>query len=220
MRLSTLIYVRLPAFAGTRCRANSTAIFLLQSDRLGQEVTPAKPWAAGCLCFGASSFCEKLFIFFVGPSPEPNDLVWRSPHTHRAVTPADADGNQPIRSMNLLEAQTWATRVRHELAVRGARLTTNVSRQSGQHFRKPRVMCEFTTGPDRAAWSDHGHAPLEPGPPFVPERCPISRTVHPIGARSPSASSNQAPIASCSQSGSFDASKIAFSSSLPICKSF
>ncbi len=65
----------------------------------------------------ALSSCEKPFIFFVGAYPEPEDLIRRFPNAHRAVITADTDRNQPVRSMNLLEVQTWMTRVLHELPI-------------------------------------------------------------------------------------------------------
>jgi len=178
------------------------------------------PIPAGDHPVGASPSCEKLFIFFVEPSPEPDDLVWRSPHTHCAVTPADADGNQPIRSMNLLEAQTWVTRVLHELAIRGAGLTPNISRQCGQQL--PKVPGDVrihnwsgSSGVVRP-WSCSSRARSairSRALPDLPNSSSHGRSVS-------ICSSNQAPIASCSLSGSFDASKIAFSSSLPIAIQF
>ncbi len=81
-----------------------------------------------CPGYAGSSVCEKPFIFFVGPDPEPDDLIRRSLNTDGTVTPADPDRNEAIRSMNLLEPETRVPRVLHESTIGGARLTTNVIR--------------------------------------------------------------------------------------------
>jgi hypothetical protein len=72
--------------------------------------------------------CEKPFIFFVHANPEPDDLIRRSPDTNSTVTAVDADRNEPIRSMDLLEAQTWMPRVLLELTICGAGLTADIVR--------------------------------------------------------------------------------------------
>ncbi len=75
-----------------------------------------------------SSVREKLFIFFVSPNPEPYNLIRGSPDTHGPVTAANANRNEPIRSVDQLEAQTWVPRVLHELTICGAGLAADIIR--------------------------------------------------------------------------------------------
>lgn len=162
------------------------------------------------------SSCEKPFIFFVGADPEPEDLIRRSADAHRAVTAADADRNQPVRPMNLLEVQPRMTRVRNELPLGRTRLTANVGRKRGHQV--PKALGEVRIH----NWSGSSGV-------VRPRACSSrassairSRTVPGLSnsslhRRSDSISaSNQAPIAFCSLSGSFEASETAFSRSFSI----
>jgi hypothetical protein len=68
--------------------------------------------------------------------PKPDDLVPRSPDTHRTVLSVDADRNETIRSMNVLKAEARVTGVVHELTISNTRLTPNIVRQRSQQLLK------------------------------------------------------------------------------------
>jgi hypothetical protein len=68
----------------------------------------------------------------VRADPEPDDLIRRPPDTNRTVTAADAHRNEPVRTVNLFEAQTWVPRVFHELTIRGASMTADIIGQRGE----------------------------------------------------------------------------------------
>ena len=172
--------------------------------------------AVACTPSLGQPFCEQPFIFFVRTDPEPHDLVRRSPDTNRAVLAADADRNEAIRAADLLKSQARVTGVLKELTVSRPCLAANLARQDSRQLPKARrdvrihsrsgvsgvvrpCACSF-----RASSANRSTTLLD----FA------NSSAH---RRSDSISaSNHAPIVSCSFSGSFDASEIAFSSSLPI----
>ena len=85
-----------------------------------------------------SSLGEQLLIFFMAADPEPDDLIPRSPDTHRTVLPVDTDRNETIRSMNVLKGEARVTGVVHEVTICNTGLTTNIVRQRGQQLLKAR----------------------------------------------------------------------------------
>ena len=90
--------------------------------------------AASCRSRKELASREQLFLFFVGTDPEPDHLVCQCASTDCTVFAADAHGNKPIGSVNLLEPETGMARVLYELTIGCAGLTLNVS---GQGIQQP-----------------------------------------------------------------------------------
>jgi len=173
--------------------------------------------AGRCFRIGpASSPGEQLLIFLVAAGPEPDDLVPRSPDTHRTVLSVDTDRNETIRSMNVLVTEARVTGVVHELTICSPRLTPNIVRHRSQQLLK-------AGGSVRIHNRSGSSGVVRPcscsfrAPSAIRSRTPLGFRKISSHRRSDSISaSNHAPISSCSLSESFDASVIAFSSNLPI----
>jgi hypothetical protein len=153
----------------------------------------------------------------VRANPEPDDLIRRSSDANRTVTAADADRNEPIRSMNLLETQTRVPRVRHKLTICRAGLTADIVRERREQLPKAGSDVRIHNN-----WSGSSGVVKPRSCSFRASSANRSRALPGLPNSSPHrrsdsiSASNQAPIASWSLSGSFAASEIAFSSSLPI----
>jgi len=152
--------------------------------------------------------------------PEPDGLVPRSLDTHRTVLSVDTDRNETIRSMNVLKAEARVTGVVHELTICTTRLTPNIVRQRSQQLLKAggSVRIHNRSGSSGVvrpcSCSFRASSAIRSRTPLDFRKISSHRRSDSISA------SNHAPISSCSLSGSFDASEIAFSSRSSHCTLF